>query len=296
MSQADETFYVGRLAPKRRKDWLRMAADNAIRYTPLILWSAFIIFVFAWLITTSFKTNRELFSNVWSLPTSLQFKNYVKAWSVVRMGRQFLNSVVIVFTSVGLLLAICAPAAYVLSRFKFRGVELLTNTFIAGMGIPYPLLFIPLFVIMAALHMVDTLQGLIIIYFSLSIPFTVYLLTGFFRSLPVELEEAARIDGCSEFGIFWRVMLPLASPGLITAAIFNFVGLWNEYTLALIFVNSTTKMPLSRGLYAMANSMQYTGDWVGLFAGTVIVMVPVTILYVFLSDRMIEGITLGAVK
>jgi len=288
MSQADEASYVSRLAPKRRKDWLRMVADSAIRHTPLILWSAFIVFVFAWLIMTSFKTNRELFSNVWSLPASLQFKNYVKAWSVVRMGRQFLNSVVIVFTSVGLLLAICAPAAYVLSRFKFRGVELLTNTFIAGMGIPYPLLFIPLFVIMAALHMVDTLQGLIIIYFSLSIPFTVYLLTGFFRSLPVELEEAARIDGCSEFGIFWRVMLPLASPGLITAAIFNFVGLWNEYTLALIFVNSTTKMPLSRGLYAMANSMQYTGDWVGLFAGT--------ILYVFLSDRMIEGITLGAVK
>jgi N-acetylglucosamine transport system permease protein len=296
MKRERDAFHISPLAVARRGAWLRKVTVDFALYTPLVLWTLFIVFCFFWLILTSFKTNRELFANVWALPSSLQLQNYIKAWSVVKMGRQFLNSVIIVFISLAALLAMCAPAAYVLSRFKFPGVESLTNAFIAGMGIPFPLLFVPLFVLMAGLRLVGTIQGLIVIYVSLSIPFTVYLLTGFFRSLPEELEEAGRIDGCSEFGIFWRVMLPLASPGLITAAIFNFVGLWNEYMLALVFTNDTEKMPLSRGLYAMANSMQYTGDWVGLFAGTVIVMIPATILYIVLSDRMIEGITLGAVK
>jgi ABC-type glycerol-3-phosphate transport system permease component len=134
------------------------------------------------------------------------------------------------------------------------------------------------------------------IYITVSVPFTMYLLTGFFRSLPTELEEAARLDGCSEFNVFWRVMLPLASPGLITATIFNFIALWNEYMLAMVFLNDPNKMPISRGLYGIAESMQYTGDWVGLFAGVVIVMVPTIIIYVLLSERLIEGVTMGALK
>jgi ABC-type glycerol-3-phosphate transport system permease component len=166
----------------------------------------------------------------------------------------------------------------------------------AGMGIPYPLLFIPLFVIMASLNQIDSLVGLTIVYVSLSIPFTVYILTGFFSSLPTELEEAAIIDGCKDYQVFTKIMLPLASPGLITAAIFNFIGLWNEYQLALVFINSDENRTISLGLYSLSNSMQYTGDWVGLFAGIVIIMVPTIILYVFLSEKMIAGITMGASK
>jgi ABC-type glycerol-3-phosphate transport system permease component len=149
---------------------------------------------------------------------------------------------------------------------------------------------------MSSLSLVNTMQGLIVVYVSLSIPFTVYMLTGFFATLPTELEESAIIDGCSDFQVFRHVMLPLAAPGILTAAIFNFIGLWNEFELALIFINEPSKRPLSLGLYSMKNSMQYTGDWVGLFAGVVIVMVPTIGLYILLSERMITGITMGAVK
>lgn len=265
-------------------------------YALPVLWSLFTLFCVVWIILTSFKTNRELFSNVWALPTGIQYQNYVKAWTIAKLGIQFRNSVIIVSVSVLLLLVLCAPAAYVLSRMKFRGSGLLTVIFVAGAGIPLPLLFIPLFGLTAKLHINNTLPGLIIIYITVSVPFTMYLLTGFFRSLPTELEEAARLDGCSEFGVFRRVMLPLASPGLITAAIFNFIALWNEYMLALVFLNDPNKMPISRGLYGIAESMQYTGDWVGLFAGVVIVMVPTIIIYVLLSERLIEGVTMGALK
>lgn len=280
--------------------WWRGLVGRELKHFHLyalpVLWSLFTLFCVVWIILTSFKTNRELFSNVWALPTGIQYQNYVKAWTIAKLGIQFRNSVIIVSVSVLLLLVLCAPAAYVLSRMKFRGSGLLTVIFVAGAGIPLPLLFIPLFGLTAKLHINNTLPGLIIIYITVSVPFTMYLLTGFFRSLPTELEEAARLDGCSEFGVFRRVMLPLASPGLITAAIFNFIALWNEYMLALVFLNDPNKMPISRGLYGIAESMQYTGDWVGLFAGVVIVMVPTIIIYVLLSERLIEGVTMGALK
>jgi len=212
------------------------------------------------------------------------------------MGTYFLNSVGVVFVSVFIILLVSAPASYVLSRVKFRGNNLITLFFTAGMGIPIPLLFIPLFIILTTIKQINTLPGLGILYISFSIPFTVFMLTGFFGSLPNELEEAAIIDGCSDFQVFWRVMLPLASPGLITAAIFNFISLWNEYQVALVFVSEPNNRTLSLGLYSLQNAMQYTGDWVGLMAGVVIIMIPTIILYVFLSEKMISGITMGAVK
>ena len=175
------------------------------------------------------------------------------------------------------------------------------------MGIPYPLLFIPLFAMLSSVNaflgtfsdwkLKGTMLGLVVIYVSLSIPFTVYLLTGFFKSLPKELEEAAVIDGCTNFQAFWRVMLPLARSGLITAAIFNGIGMWNEFQLALVFLNDQKHRTLSLGLYSFQESMRYSGaDWPGLYAGVVMVMVPTVLLYIFLSEKMISGITMGAVK
>ncbi len=164
------------------------------------------------------------------------------------------------------------------------------------MGIPYPLLFIPLFALMLNLQLDNTLPGLIVVYVSLSLPFTVYILTGFFITLPSELEDAAVIDGCSDYQVYWRVMLPLASPGLLTAAIFNFIGLWNEYQLALVFANTDKTRTLSLGLYALRNALQYTGDWASLFAGIVIIMLPTVAIYIILSERMISGITMGSLK
>lgn len=281
---------------QRAWDKIKKWANHVPAYLILGFWSLFTIFIILWVMMSSLKTNKELFKDVWALPTKLHFENYAKALFAVDMEYYFLNSLVVVLISVLVILILSAPAAYVLSRKKFKGSTWFMLAFIAGIGIPIPLLFIPLFVIMTTLKINNTLLGLGVLFIALSLPFTVFMLSGFFASLPVELEEAAIVDGASDFQVFFRVMLPLGMPGLITAAIFNFIGLWNEYQLALVFLNDPNKSTLSLGLYSLSNGMEYTGDWVGLMAGVVIVMIPTILLYIFLSEKMISGITMGAVK
>ncbi len=265
-------------------------------YLFLSAWALFTIFALSWVVLASLKTNRDVFRQPFAIPAEPQFVNYERVWLNSQVGQSFINSLVIVGISVVGILAVSAPAAYILSRARFKGRNLLTTIYIAGIGIPYPLLFIPLFAMLAGLRMINTIQGLILVYVSLSIPFTVYILTGFFSTLPQELEDAAVIDGATDFQVFRQVMLPLAAPGLITASIFNFIGLWNEFQLALIFIQDPGMRPLSLSLYTLKNSMTYSGDWAGLFAGVVIVIVPTIILFVWLSERMISGMTLGSVK
>ncbi len=287
-----ETRVKESMRRERRKKFLLQVPA----YLILGLYAFFTIFVLVWVLISSFKTNQEIFRKVFYLPAIWQIANYVKAWSYANFALYFKNSIIATFTSVVGILVVSAPAAYVLSRFNFKGRNFLSMAFIAGMGIPESLVLIPLYVMMTRIGLINSLNGLIVIYISLSIPFTVYVLTGFFSSLPKELEEAAVIDGCSDFQVFQHVMLPLASPGLITAAIFNGITLWNEYQLVLVFVGDEAKRTLALGLYSLQNAMQYTGDWVGLFAGVSIIMVPTIILFIFLSEKMISGITMGAIK
>jgi|SRR5579859_346304 len=281
---------------QRRADLIKKRISHVPAYLVLGGWSLVTLFMFVWVILASLKTNKELYTDVWALPTKLHFENYTKALFTVNLGGFFINSLVVVLPAVLMILVLSAPASYILSRKKFRGSNLIMMIFVAGIGIPVPLLFIPLFVILTALKINNTLFGLGVLYVALALPFTVFMLTGFFGSLPPELEEAATIDGASDFQVFFSVMLPLATPGLITATIFNFINIWNEYQLALVFLNDPKLSTLSLGLYSLTNAMQYTGDWTGLMAGVVIVMVPTIILYIILSERMISGITMGAVK
>ncbi|MCJ7658787.1 MAG: carbohydrate ABC transporter permease [Anaerolineales bacterium] len=276
----------------RVKSWASLIPS----YVILGLWSLLTVFSILWVIASSFKTNRELFTAVWSLPSALNFDNYIKAWTTVKMGQYFSNSVIVVLTSVFIVLFLSAPVSYILTRVKFKGSGMLLLIFTAGIGIPVQLLYIPLFILLTQIGVINSLWGLGLLYISLSIPFTVFILSGFFATLPRELEEAATIDGCTDFQVYWKVLLPLASPGLITAAIFNFIFLWNEYQIALVFINDPDLRTLPLGLYALSNAMQYTGDWVGLMAGVVIIMVPTIILYTILSEKMIAGITMGSVK
>ena len=276
----------------RDRRWIRQLPA----YLVLSAWSLFTIVTIGWIVLASLKSNREVFREPLKMPTELQFENYQRAWDSAKLGQNFMNSVIIVGLAVIIILLVSAPAAYILSRVKFRGSNLITMIYIAGIGVPYPLLFIPLFAMLAGMGMTNSKEGLILVYVSLSIPFTVYILTGFFATLPGDLEDAAVIDGCSDFQVFRFVMLPLASPGILTAAIFNFIGLWNEFQLALIFIQDPEQRPLSLGLYSLKNSMTYTGDWAGLFAGVVLVMAPTILLFLVLSERMISGITMGSVK
>lgn len=272
---------------------------NVPYYAFLILWSIVTIFIFLWLVASSFKTNVEVFGSPWALPaTPLEAAaaNYEKAWTVVHMSTYFANSVVVTLVSVILVVAVSAPAAYALSRVQFPGNAFVTYYFIAGLGLPLQLIMVPLFVLLARLHIANTLQGLILTYVGVSIPFTILLLTGFFRTLPTELEDAAAIDGCSDASIFWRVMLPLAGPGLFTAAIFNFVSMWNEYLLAMLIITNDKLRTMPLGIMSIRYSMQYTADWSGLFAAVVIVTVPSFLVYIALSERVMAGLTLGSGK
>ncbi len=269
---------------------------HTVTYIFLGIWIAFSLFALIWMIYTSFKSNKELYAGVWNLPTEMHLENYKKAWTVVNLQRYFLNSVVVTFASIFVLTFVCTPAAYVLSRFKFKLGKTLNNLFIIGMGIPYQLLLIPLYKLVFQIHLNDSLFGLALIYIALSIPFTTYLLTGFLRSLPSDLEDGAMMDGCNEFQTFWKIMFPLAQPGIVTAAIFNFIFLWNEYMLAMVFIMKEQKRTISLGLYSIQSAMLFTADWVGLFAAVVIVMLPTVLIYIILSEKVMAGITLGAVK
>lgn len=268
-------------------------------YSIMLIWALITVIVFLWVVSSSFKTNKEVFKDPWALPsTPLEAgaANYTKAWEVSHMQVYFMNSVIVVIASVLIVVVVSAPAAYVLSRIPFLGNEPITYYFIAGMGLPFQLILVPLFVLLNKMGLINSLQGLILAYVGVSIPFTVLLLTGFFRTLPMDLEDAAAIDGCTDFGIFWRVMMPLGAPGLITAAIFNFISIWNEYLLAMLLINKDTLRTLPLGVMNIRYSMQYTADWSALFAAVVIVIIPNFLLYIFLSDRLISGLTLGAGK
>lgn len=262
----------------------------------LYLWCAFSLFTFFWMGLSSLKTNKEFFKNAWGLPAKPQWANFEKVFTSYSLGTNLLNSLFIVSISVVFIVVISGPAAYVLSRCSFRGSTVMNNLFVLGMGVPFQLLLVPLFFQFFKMGIAGTKLSLILAYIALSIPFTIFLIQGFFRSLPSVLEEAAYIDGCGPMRTFFHIMLPLGKPGLITAAIFNFISLWNEFLLALTFVNHSKDYPLSVGLYALQGSMQYTGDWVALFAALVVVTVPTLVIYMLLSRQIIEGLTMGAVK
>jgi raffinose/stachyose/melibiose transport system permease protein/N-acetylglucosamine transport system permease protein len=245
---------------------------------------------------TSLKTNKEYFAKVWGFPAIPRFVNYAKVLGAYHLGLNFLNSLIVVAVSVTFIILISTPAAYILSRFDFKGVKFLNRFFTLGMGVPFQLLLIPLFFILYRFRLVGGHAGLIIVYVSLSIPFTIFLVQGFFRTLPSVLEEAAYIDGCSPMRTFFSIMLPIGRPGIITAAIFNFISLWNEFLLALTFLSDSDTYTLPIGLYALQGAMQYTGDWVSLFAAVVVVTIPTLVVYLLLSRQIIEGLTMGAVK
>lgn len=269
---------------------------SSLLYIVLAILAAFTLVIFFWVGMVSLKTNQELFTNAWALPKSLQFSNYLRVWTKFRMGQYAFNTILITSTSLLFIIALAAPASYVLARKTFKGREFLTIFLIMGIGLPYQLMILPLVPIMARLGLMNTRVGLILIYTVFHLPFTVFLLIGFFRTLPSELEEAARLDGCSEFGIFRRIMFPLAVPGIITATIFNLLFVWNDYFIAMIMISDESLRPMSLGLYYIRGAMTYTQDWVSLFAATNILMVPTIIIFLFLSERVISGMTMGAVK
>lgn len=262
----------------------------------LLTYAVIVAYPMVWLLLASVKDSRELFTKPWGLPASPQWVNFGKAWQQAGIGQCFLNSVFVTAVSMFFILLFGAMAAYALSRFVFRGRAAIHSAFISGMMFPVFLGIVPLFLLLKNLGMWNNYWGLITAYVAYSLPFTIFILTGFFKTLPHELAEAGLIDGCSQFGVFRRIMLPLAKPGLITAGIFNFFGIWNEYPLALVIIAENRLRTLPLGIANLLMVQHYETDWGALFAGLVVVMLPTLIAYLIFQRQITEGLTAGALK
>ncbi len=270
-------------------------------YVILSLWVLFTFFLLGWVVAASLSTSKEIFSgDVFKFSSGLHFENYAKAWNTSNVSVFFTNSLFYASISCVLLVVVCAPAAYVLSRFTFIGNKVIQNGFVASMGVPATMIVLPLFGLVAGWNILNVSLAnravLIFLYVGVNVPYTTIFLLTFFGNLSRAFEEAAAIDGCPPMKTFWLIMLPMAQPGIITVTIFNFINVWNEYFMSLIFANSDKVKPVAIGLYGMINSMRYTGDYAGMFASVVIVFLPTFILYVFMSEKIIAGITGGGVK
>lgn len=228
--------------------------------------------------------------------SGLHFNNYAKAWNTQRVSVFFMNSLVYTVVSCSAIIIISSPAAYALSRYKFLGNAVIQNMFIAALGIPVIMIIMPLFGVASALKITNNRFLLMFLYTAMNVPFGVFFMLSFFKNLSFTYEEAAAIDGCPPVKTFWKIMFPLAQPGLVTLTVFNFITIWNEFFMSLIFANRPNVRPVAVGLYNMIQSMRYTGDWGGMFASVVIVFLPTFVLYIFLSDKIIKGITAGAIK
>lgn len=259
-------------------------------------WAGFAIFVLLWVLSSSFKTNNEFFSSIWALPQKFNFENYIRVWNANNMKQVFVNSLIVVPSSVLGILLVASPAAYVVSRVENKYITYIGNFFTFGMGIPYQLILIPLFFTLLHMHLIGSLYGLILVYIALSLPFSIFLLSSFYKTLPRELEESATIDGCSPTQTFWKIIFPVSRLGLIPCAMLNFIGLWNELLLASTFIDRASNYTLSLGLYSLQGALQYTGDWVGLFSMFILVLIPTFLLFLCVSRLIISGITQGISK
>jgi N-acetylglucosamine transport system permease protein len=286
---------VGRRAVARPSS-ARELVLKVVKHVVLAFWFLLVVFPFIWLIYTSFKTDRQIFFSPWLLPSTWHVDNYVRAWVGAHIGTFFVNSVIVVAVSLVFTILLSAMAAYVLARFEFPGRQVVTYAFMAGMTFPVFLALVPLFFVVRSFGLISSLPGLAVVYIAYSLPFSIFFLIGFFRGLPSELAEAATLDGASQQQLFWQVMLPLAQPGLVTVAIFNFLGQWNQYILPLVLIQDSTKYVLTQGLAYLAIQQYYTNDWSALFAALVIVMIPTILVYAVFQGRLTRGITVGALK
>jgi N-acetylglucosamine transport system permease protein len=283
-------------APRERR---RFGVVNAFSHTVLVGWAVLTTFPLVWAFLSAFKDDNEILTNAWSLPSKLRWENWSRAWTEANIGRYFLNTAVVVSGALVLTMLLGAMAAYVLARYNIKFGRVIYFLFVGGMMFPVFLSLVPLFFVVKNLGLLSTHLGLILVYTAYSLPFTVFFLTAFFRTLPTEVAEAAMVDGCSHWGLFFRIMLPMARPGLISVGIFNLLGHWNQYVLPIVLMQgegAEKKWVLTQGLTALTINQGYAGDYGALFAGMAIATLPVLILYLAFQRQVQSGLTAGHLK
>ncbi len=289
MSKKEKVVY------KEKINWKREAALLP-GYLIVLIWIIFTAAFLLWIVAASLSTSREIFTGaVFKFESGFHFENYINAWNASNVSVFFGSSLLYSIVTCTVVILIAAPAAYVLSRYTFLGNKPIKTSLILAMSIPEVMIIMPIYALTAQYHIRGRVL-LIVLYICIRVPFTTTYLLNFFASLSRSYEEAAAIDGCTPGKTFWKIMLPLVQPAIVTVTIFNFLSVWNEFFMALIFATSTEMTPVGVGLLQIVNGMKYTGDYGGLFAAVIIVFLPTFLLYIFLSEKIIAGVTGGGVK
>jgi len=269
---------------------------NGLGQLALIIWAIVVVVPILWVFLASFKNTTEIFSSPWTMPAALRFENWARAWTKAQVGQYFVNSVIVVgFSTFGTML-FGSMVAYVLARYKFIGNRFVYYLFVSGLAFPVFLALVPLFKVVQGFGLLNTYTGLIVVYISYSLPFTVFFLTAFFKTLPSSVAEAAIIDGASHTRLFFRVMLPMARSGMVSVTIFNIIGQWAQYLLPVVLVTDKSKYVLTQGIAAISVNAGYEADWSGLFAALSMSILPMIIVYAIFQRQIQAGLTAGAVK
>jgi raffinose/stachyose/melibiose transport system permease protein len=260
----------------------------------IISFVLYAIFPFLWLILASLKTNAELLDDPFKLPEVFQFKNYTEAIEAAGLIQLIINSLIISSSATFLNVLVSSMCAFAIARHIFWGNNVLFLMIASGILIPLNALIIPYYAIINYLHLYDTRTGLILVYCAVGLPVSTFILTEFFKSIPKEIEEASTLDGCNFVSRYFRIMLPLAIPGLMTAGTFQFILCWNEFIYAMLLTSSTEIRTIQFGISYFTN--QFFSDYVGMFAALVVSIIPSITVFILFQERVITGLTAGSVK
>jgi len=273
---------------------------SSLAHIALALWAIAVLAPLVWTVLASFKSNTEIFiGSPFALPKSFSCDAFGRAWSKAHVGRYFLNSVWVVLCSTAGTMLLGSMAAYVLARFKFVGNRVVYFMFVSGLAFPVFMALVPLYLVMYNLGLLNTFTGLILVYIAYSLPFTVFFLAAFFKTLPNSVAEAAMIDGASHTRTFFSVMVPMAKPGLVSITIFNIIGQWNQYILPVTLMQGAggdSKYVLTQGIARISTAAGYEADWAALFAALTLSILPMIVVYAFFQRHIQRGLTAGAVK
>ena len=264
-------------------------------YLLLAFWALINLFPVYWMFTICLKSNNEIFGdNVIGLPKEWLWSNYSKALQVGNIGRYFLNSVIIAVVTIALVMAVALMATFALTRFMWKGRKMMNDFFMLGLTIPIHASIVPIYVTLSKLHMLSTYSSLIIPYAAFSLAMAILICTGFMQEIPIELDEAACIDGCGTWRIFFRIIVPLMKPAVATVSIYTFLQCWNELMFANIFVSDKAHKTLPVGVQALSG--QYLTEWGPIGAAMVLATFPMLVFYIFFSKKIQDSFIAGAVK
>ncbi len=265
-----------------------------LAHVVLILGVLLILLPLTNLVLMSFMSLQDMAASPVGLPPTWHFDNYTAAWNQGDLGQYLINSIIVAVASVVGTILFSSLAAYVLARFRFRGNSAIYLLFLAGYALPIQLIAVPLFVMMVNLNLINNLISVILVYIAGSMPFSIFLLVNYFRTLPKELEEAARIEGANELQIYGYIDMPLARPALTTVALFNFVGAWNGLFFPLILLADNNKMTVTVGVLSFIG--QYEAQWNLILPALIIIMIPTLLVFALASGQFIRGLTAGSIK